>query len=43
MKQARKQLLKPISLWPLKAEDALRAFMQIDPKRLRRRLKRKGL
>jgi hypothetical protein len=29
--QQQKQRLKPLSLYPLKAEDALRLFMQVDP------------
>ena len=36
--------LKPLSLYPLKAEEALRFFMQVDPKKVRegaRRLLRK--
>ncbi len=43
MKRSKRERLKPISLHPLKAENALRAFMQVDPKKVKRRLKRKGL
>jgi len=30
-----KKYYKPISLWPLKPEDALRTFMQVDPNKVK--------
>lgn len=34
-KPKKKKYAKPLSLWPLKPEDALKAFMQIDPKKVK--------
>lgn len=31
---------KPLSLYPLSVEDALRAFMQVDPKRVEDKLRK---
>jgi hypothetical protein len=36
-KQPKKKYDKPVSLYPLKPEDALAAFMKIDPKKVERR------
>lgn len=33
-KKKKSKLLKPISLWPLKPEDALKAFMNINPEKV---------
>lgn len=33
-KQATKKYVKPVSLYPLKPEDALSAFMKVDPKKI---------
>jgi len=38
-KKSKSKYLKPISLWPLKPEDALRAFMQVDPKKVKKKIK----
>lgn len=32
----KKKYEKPISLWPLKPEEALKAFMEIDPKKIKK-------
>lgn len=34
---------KPISLWPLKPEEAIKIFLQADPKGYKEWLKEKGL
>ena len=31
---------KPLSLYPLSVEDALRAFMQVDPKKVENKLRK---
>jgi len=38
-KKSKKEKLKPISLYPLKPEEALSAFMKVDPKGYRDWLK----
>ena len=41
-----KHILKPLSLWPLKPEEALEAFMKVDPVKVEakmRMLKRGGV
>lgn len=40
-KEIKKNRLKPISLYPLKPEEALFLFMQVDPRKIRV-TKRKG-
>jgi hypothetical protein len=43
MKKERKRKYdKPVSLFPLKPEDALAAFMKIDPKKIKRRERKEG-
>lgn len=38
-KQGPRDRLKPLSVYPLTPEDALAAFMQVDPEKVNRRLK----
>lgn len=40
MEKIKRPRLKPITLWPLKPSEALRAFMQVDPKRVKRALRK---
>ncbi len=35
-KETRKERLKPISLYPLKPEEALSLFMRVDPEKIRK-------
>lgn len=34
--KSKKHKLKPISLYPLKPEEALKRFMQVDPEKIKR-------
>ena len=36
-RKRKKKYAKPLSLWPLKPEDALKAFMQVDPKKVKKK------
>ncbi|KKM95261.1 hypothetical protein LCGC14_1189970 [marine sediment metagenome] len=38
-KQGPRDRLKPLSVYPLTPEEALAAFMQVDPEKVNRRLK----
>ena len=38
-KQGPRDRLKPLSVYPLTPEDALSAFMKVDPEKVNRRLK----
>jgi len=42
MTQKRKKQ-KPISFYPHKLEDVIRAFMKVDPEKVEKRLEKKGL
>ncbi len=43
MSSGKPHRLKPISLHPLSVKKALSAFMAVDPKKVKRRLKREGV
>jgi hypothetical protein len=36
-KKTKKKYAKPLSLYPLKPEEALRAFMQVDPSKVKKK------
>jgi hypothetical protein len=36
-----KKYAKPLSLYPLKPEEALKAFMEVDPEKIKKREKKK--
>ena len=40
-KKPKKKYAKPLSLFPLKPEEALEAFMDVDPKNIKKREKKK--
>lgn len=40
-KKTKKKYAKPLSLYPLKPEEALEAFMKVDPKKTKKRRKKK--
>lgn len=42
-KQDNKKLLKPLSMHPLDIEDAIKGFLQTDPKKVEERLKKDGI
>jgi len=43
MKELERKYEEPVSLWPLKPEDVLAAFMKVDPEKVEKREKqRKG-
>ena len=41
MKKPASKRLKPLSLYPLKAEEALALFMRVDPAEVKRRIPQK--
>ena len=43
MPKKKKERLNPISFYPHKPEDVIKAFMKVDPGKVEKRLKKKGL
>ncbi len=40
-KKPKKKYAKPLSLYPIKPEEALEAFMKVDPEKIKRKRKKK--
>jgi hypothetical protein len=40
-KKLKRKYAKPLSLYPLKPEEALKAFMEVDPEKIKKREKKK--
>jgi len=43
MQKQNKHRLEPISFYPLKPEDVLRAFIKVDPERVKKAMKKEGI
>ncbi len=40
-KKPKKKYAKPLSLYPLKPEEALKAFMEVDPEKIKKKERKK--